>query len=108
MSALPADAPWTLIGRVGDIPALEGRSVTIAGQRIAVFRLPDGWAAVDGDCPHRGGPLSDGIVAEWCVTCPLHGQRFDLVTGERVGGAERVRVHEIAERRGALYLRLAD
>ncbi|MHB8657660.1 MAG: Rieske (2Fe-2S) protein [Solirubrobacteraceae bacterium] len=106
MSALADTSPWTLVGHVADVPELEGRSVTIAGRRIAVFRLPDGWAAIDGDCPHRGGPLSDGIVAERCVTCPLHGRRFDLRSGAHAHGEDRVAVHEIRERRGKLYLRL--
>ena len=106
MSALPASAPWTAIGRVGDVPELEGRSVTIAGRRIAVFRLPDGWAAVDGDCPHRGGRLSDGIVSERCVTCPLHNRRFDLRTGVPLSGGDGITVHEVHEYAGNLYLRL--
>lgn len=108
MSALPATAPWTLIGRIGDVPELEGRSITIAGRRIAVFRVPDGWAAVDGDCPHRGGPLSDGIVSERCVTCPLHNRRFDLRTGVPLSGGDGIAVHEVHEHAGNLYLRLAD
>lgn len=110
MSALPQTPPWTLVGRAADIPELEGRSVTIDGRRIAVFRLPDGWAAIDGDCPHRGGPLSDGIVAQRCVTCPLHGRRFDLLTGARTAGgdeSEWVVVHEVCEESGMLYLRIA-
>ncbi len=107
MSALPDTLPWLLIGHVADIPELEGRSLTVAGRRVAVFRLPGGWAAIDGDCPHRGGPLSDGIVAERCVTCPLHGRRFDLITGAHAQGEDGVTVHEIREQRGRLYLRLA-
>jgi nitrite reductase (NADH) small subunit len=107
MSALPDTHPWLSVGRVADIPELEGRSVTVAGRRIAVFRLPDGWAAIDGDCPHRGGPLSDGLVSESCVTCPLHGRRFDLHTGAQARGEDVVTVHEIREHRGKLYLRLA-
>lgn len=108
MSALPATAPWTLIGRIGDVPKLEGRSVMIAGRRIAVFRLPDGWAAIDGDCPHRGGPLSDGIVSERCVTCPLHNRRFDLRTGVPLSSGDGIAVHEVHEHAGHLYLRLTD
>jgi nitrite reductase (NADH) small subunit len=107
VSALPATEPWTLIGRVADVPELEGRSVAIDGRRIAVFRLPDGWAAVDGDCPHRGGPLSDGLVTERCVTCPLHNRRYDLRTGQQEGGGEGIAVHEVHEHGGKLYLRLA-
>lgn len=98
---------WTQIACTEDVPLLEGRSVTVEGRRIAVFRLPAGWAAVDAACPHRGGPLQDGIVADACVTCPLHGRRFDLANGAQVGGPDAVAVHEVCERDGALWVRLA-
>lgn len=97
---------WLRIGRVDDVPHLEGRSVLVGERRVAVFRLPDGWAAIDHACPHRGGPLSDGIVTEHCVTCPLHGQRFSLLTGERQDAdGPGVQTHEVRERDG--YLELA-
>ena len=102
-----ADPTWTLVGRVEDIPYLEGRSVTVQGRRIAIFRLPTGLAAVDARCPHAGGPLADGIVADSCVTCPLHGRRFDLQTGVALNGPESVDVHEVREDDGALWIRLA-
>jgi nitrite reductase (NADH) small subunit len=98
------------IAASGDVPLLEGRTVTIGShppRRIAVFRLLDGWAAIDATCPHRGGPLQDGIVGDACVTCPLHGRRFDLRTGMQLGGEDRVLVHEVVERDGELWLRLA-
>ncbi len=95
------------IGRPQDVPLLEGRSVTVAGRRVAVFRAPGGFHAIDGACPHLGGPLADGLVAEHCVTCPLHGRRFDLRTGAGLGGHPGVAVHEVLERDGALWLRLA-
>jgi nitrite reductase (NADH) small subunit len=96
------------IGRADDIPPLEGRRVTVAGRRIAVFRLRDGFAAVDASCPHRGGPLSDGLVADGCVTCPLHGWRFDLRTGSALSGDGALTVHAVVERGGELWLTLAD
>ena len=92
------------IGLAADVPMLEGRSVTIEGRRIAVFRTPGGFRAIDHACPHAGGPLADGIVAGGCVTCPLHGLRFDLDTGAAVGGEERVRTYEVVERAGELWL----
>ena len=80
MSASPTT--WTLVGRVDDVPLLRAAASTVDGRRVAVFRLLDGFAAIDAHCPHAGGPLADGIVADRCVTCPLHGRRFDLRTGE--------------------------
>jgi nitrite reductase (NADH) small subunit len=100
---------WVRVGRAADVPLLEGRSVEVDGRRIAVFRLPDGWAAIDNACPHERGPLGDGIVAEWCVTCPLHNQRFLLQTGERQDApGEGVQAYEVRERDGLLELRRAD
>ncbi len=111
MSPVASPTTWTRVGSVDDIPALEGRSVTVEGRRIAVFRLPDGWAAVDAACPHLGGPLADGLVADQCVTCPLHGRRFDLRTGVRQGSGadpdEAVAVHAVDVRDDGLWVRLA-
>ena len=98
---------WVRIGTEDDVPVLEGRNVTIGERRVAVFRLHDGsWAATDAACPHAGGPLADGIVADSCVTCPLHNRRFDLTTGES-DGPERVDVHEVEVRDGEVWIRLA-
>jgi nitrite reductase [NAD(P)H] small subunit len=103
------DDGWVTVGSAADVPLLEGRSVDVNGRRIAVFRLPDGWAAIDHTCPHRGGPLSDGIVAGGCVTCPLHNQRFSLVSGERQDATgPGVRTYDIRERDGRLELHAAD
>lgn len=94
---------------VGDIPPLEGRSVTLGGKRIAVFNGAGGFSALDGSCPHRGGPLSDGILADTCVICPLHGWRIDLGTGAVVGGGGegRIGAYEVVERGGGLFVDLA-
>jgi nitrite reductase (NADH) small subunit len=98
---------WVCAGRADDVPLLEGRSVEIDGRRVAIFRLPDGWAATDAACPHKGGPLQDGLVADRCVTCPLHNRRFDLRSGAQQGGDDGVAVHEVDERGGILWVRLS-
>jgi nitrite reductase (NADH) small subunit len=101
-------SPYQLmrVGRVDDIPPLEGRSVGVSGRRIAVFHTVAGWRALDARCPHEGGPLADGIVADRCVTCPLHGWRFDLDTGEGVNADARVTRYDVIERDGELWLRV--
>jgi nitrite reductase/ring-hydroxylating ferredoxin subunit/uncharacterized membrane protein len=59
------------------------------GERIAVGRTEDGYAAFQDRCTHRGGPLSDGVLICGTVQCPWHGSQFDVHTGEvKCGPAE--------------------
>ncbi len=76
---------WIEIGGVEDIPRSGSRLVETAAGPIAVFRCyDDGIFAVHDRCPHRGGPLSEGIVHGHKVTCPLHNWVIDLESGEAV------------------------
>lgn len=93
---------------VGDVPSGEGRAVTVAGRRIAIFHNAERWYALDAVCPHLGGPLADGIVADRTVICPLHERRFDLETGEALTSGPCVTAHEIAVHDGDVYLRLSE
>lgn len=76
------------IGSLDEIPVGEGRTFAIDGTQIAVFRLRDDTLrAVDAVCPHRGGPLADGLADDRVIVCPLHNHTFDLCTGSEVSGA---------------------
>jgi nitrite reductase (NADH) small subunit len=80
-------AAWYNLGLAAGIPLGEGRVFTVAGTDVAVFRTRGGELfATQPRCPHRGGPLADGIVGGGAVVCPLHARRFDLATGEVLGG----------------------
>ena len=69
------------------IPLGEGRTFEIAGERIAIFNTRSGRVfAVQASCPHRRGPLADGLVGETTVICPLHAAKFDLATGTPLSG----------------------
>jgi nitrite reductase/ring-hydroxylating ferredoxin subunit len=59
--------------------------VEVEGKQIAVFNVAGDYYAIDDTCPHSGGPLSDGTCEEAVVTCPWHGMKFDLKTGEPLG-----------------------
>ncbi len=72
---------WTRVTPTSSIPPLEGRSVQIGGREVAIFNLRSRFVTIDNRCPHKGGPLCDGIVSGTTVVCPLHGWRFDLDTG---------------------------
>jgi nitrite reductase (NADH) small subunit len=79
---------YVSLGRVDEIPVGEGRAFAVDSRQIAVFRLRDGsLRALDAVCPHRGGPLSDGIADGRVVICPLHNYTYDLATGEEVANA---------------------
>lgn len=74
---------WTFVARLGDIPRLGSRVVATARGDIAIFRTADDSVfALDDRCPHKGGPLSQGIVHGHAVTCPLHNWVIDLGSGE--------------------------
>jgi nitrite reductase (NADH) small subunit len=71
-----------VVGSVEDIPVGEGRTFAVGGEQIAVFRLRDGsLRAIDAMCPHKSGPLADGLIDGRLVVCPLHGHTFDMCTG---------------------------
>lgn len=72
---------WVRVTACESIPLREGREVTLAGRRIAIFNLGDRFFATDNQCPHKGGPLCDGIVAGDSVVCPLHAWKVRLDTG---------------------------
>lgn len=73
---------WFEIGAIADIPRRGARCVKNGEITIAVFRTADDRVfALEDRCPHRGGPLSQGIVHDGCVTCPLHNWVISLETG---------------------------
>jgi nitrite reductase (NADH) small subunit len=75
---------WTVVCRVDDIPTLGSRRVARSqGMPVALFRTADDrvFALLD-RCPHRGGPLSQGIVFGDSVACPLHNQTIGLADGQ--------------------------
>lgn len=83
------DNDWIEIGKVDDIPQLGARVVRTADCDIAVFRTAeDEIFALRDKCPHKGGPLSQGIVHGNRVACPLHDWKIHLDSGEAVAPDE--------------------
>ncbi|MEG3640996.1 nitrite reductase small subunit NirD [Magnetococcus sp. PR-3] len=100
---------WHRIGRLNDIPQQGARVVkTEAYGEIAIFRtLKDEIHALANTCPHKKGPLAQGIVHGAKVTCPLHNWTFDLSTGGTVGPDEGCAGHFPTKMEGdELFLKL--
>jgi nitrite reductase (NADH) small subunit len=83
------DPVWTDIGALDQVPRRGARVVRTPRGCVAVFHTADDHAfALEDRCPHKGGPLSQGIVHGKSVTCPLHNWVLSLETGEAQGADE--------------------
>ena len=113
------DARWIRITTCDNIPPREGRVVMVDDREIAIFNLgphpstglgaSGHFLAIDNRCPHRGGPLADGIVAGGSVVCPLHAWKVDLQTGsvERPSGTrECVRAYPLRVEKGIVMVQI--
>jgi nitrite reductase (NADH) small subunit len=77
---------WVEVGEIDDVPIRGSRVIATAQGDIAIFKAADGRIfALWDKCPHKGGPLSQGIVHGTSVTCPLHNWVVGLETGEVKG-----------------------
>jgi nitrite reductase (NADH) small subunit len=96
------------LGLLTEIPEGEGRTYQVAGKAVAVFRTRTGGLyATQAECPHRKGPLADGLLGNDTVVCPLHEWTFDLSSGEPKLGTCGLAVYPISKTEdGTLVLTL--
>ena len=96
---------WIDIGHIDDIPERGARLVKTRAGCVAVFRTgPEEVFAASNTCPHRGGPLVEGIVHGQSVTCPLHNWVFDLNTGQAQGEDARIATYPVRLEAGRILL----
>lgn len=77
-------ADFVTVGQIADFAVGRGRMVIVSGRHIALFRLDDGFFAIDNLCLHRAGPLCDGDIESGVVTCPWHGWSYEIRSGTLV------------------------
>ncbi len=75
-------ATFLKVGRTGDLAPGQSKLVEVRGKRIALFNVAGTYYAIDDECTHEGGPLSEGEFTGTRVTCPWHAAVFDLTTGD--------------------------
>lgn len=97
---------WYKIIEIENIPLMGSRKVEIADIEIAIFKTRDGSIfAINNICPHKKGKLSEGLVHEKQVTCPLHNWEIDLQTGEALGNDSGcTNIYETKIEDGILFL----
>ena len=72
---------YVRVGHASDVPEGRAEVFDVEDRKIAVFRVPDGFYAIEDICTHDGGPLAEGEVEDDVVVCPRHGARFSIRTG---------------------------
>lgn len=96
---------WIDIGAIDDIPLRGARTIKTALGCVALFRTAEKEVfAASNACPHKGGPLSEGIVHGQSVTCPLHNWVFDLNTGQAKGEDGRIATYPVRIKAGRILL----
>lgn len=100
---------WVEVVALDDIPQLGSRVIKTDTMDIAIFRTAsDEVFAMKDECPHKQGPLSQGIVHGTSVTCPLHNWKIDLASGEALGPDEGcTNVFPAKVENGRVYIELA-
>ena len=102
---------WIRITYAENIPLREGRAVRFGGDEIAIFNLGHQYLAVSNRCPHKGGPLADGIVSGESVVCPLHAWKVCLTSGNvtrPAGESACVRSYPVKVVDGVVLIQLAE
>jgi nitrite reductase (NADH) small subunit len=73
---------WVPLIRAAELPVGTARELVAEGRVIALYHVDEEIYALDGVCPHQGGPLGKGMLEGCIVTCPWHGWQFDVATGQ--------------------------
>lgn len=95
------------LGDFNDVPIGQGRAFQVGSETIAVFRQRNGrFYAIQNECPHRGGPLSEGLLGNGTVICPFHAWKVDVATGECLTDPCRIRTYSVREENGLILLSL--
>ena len=92
---------------VGEMSEGQGREVTVEGRKLALFKVKGGFFAISNLCLHRGGPLSEGQLNDYNVTCPWHGWKYDVRTGAfEIIPTLKVKAYRVEEKDGDLYIEI--
>jgi chlorite dismutase len=97
---------WARVAAVEDLPDGAAAAVYFRGDHVALFNLEGHIYALGNRCSHANGPLVEGAVEGGCVTCPYHGSRFDLASGQPRGGpaVKPVPTYQVKVEDGAVFL----
>jgi nitrite reductase (NADH) small subunit len=105
-TSTPPAADRTLtVGELHNIQPGAGAAVDLAdGDQLAVFNVNGEYYAIENFCPHKGAPLSEGLLCGHIVECSWHGWQFDVRTGECLTVNEKIKTYRVQKEEGVLKI----
>ena len=100
------DEAWVAVGATADFEAGRVYALAVGDHQVALVRTESGLHALNGRCPHQGGPLGEGTLCDGALRCPWHGYDFDLKSGKGVGNEHIVETLEVREQDGNVEIAL--
>ncbi|MFC1853651.1 thiamine pyrophosphate-dependent enzyme, partial [candidate division CSSED10-310 bacterium] len=102
----PKEKEWVKVAAVDEIKEGQIKAVIVQSQQIVLSLVEGKYGALDGRCPHQGGPLSDGRIDHGVLRCPWHGHAFNPITGKALGQDGNVKAFKVEEREDGIYILL--
>jgi len=97
---------WKKVADLQELKDGETKKLNINNQQIVLSRVKSKYGAIEGLCPHQGGPLIDGRIDNDVIRCPWHGHPFSPITGKALGDDADVKAYQVEEREDGIYLLL--
>ena len=100
---------WVRVAAVEDCPPGAACELVAADRMFALFNVDGQFHALDGVCPHQGGPLGKGALSGCIITCPWHGWQFDVTTGQHQTSQSVVHARfDVKVENGEVFVKLMD
>ncbi len=101
-----ANLPFiVIIGRVEELPVGSRKTIELPNEReIVLYNTNGEFYAIENSCPHKGAPLSEGILCDRVIECDWHGWQFDLRTGECLTVPEKIEAYKVVVEDGLVKI----
>ena len=100
---------WIRLAAIAECPPDTAREFVAGGRIVALFHVAGSFHALDGLCPHQGGPLGKGSLTGNIVTCPWHGFKFDVTTGAHQAATTICQLrYPVKVEQGEVWIELPD
>lgn len=97
---------WERVAGLDELKDGETKKLSIKNRQVVLSLVNGKYGALDGRCPHQGGPLIDGRIDNGVIRCPWHGHAFNPITGKALGEDSDIKAYEVEKREDGIYLLL--